>query len=398
MPIFQYKAKNKAGETVQGKVEAVELEQAHDVLQNRGLFVVSVRPAGEGDLAAMNVFAKIKRDDIVNFTRQLATMVTAGLSLLDAMTILQRQSKPAMQKLTGELAREVESGSSFASALAQHEEFDRIYVNLIKAGEAAGVLSEVMQRLADNLEKEKEFRGKVKGALIYPVIVLIAMAIVGTIMMIFVVPQLADLYRDFGADLPIMTQILIGFSELLTHSWFIMIPGFAAAIFAFRAWRKTPLGARKYDGFILKLPVFGELIQKITLTEFARTLSLLLGAGISLLESLEIVRDAINNVIYREALQDAYNMVEKGNSLAVAIEKYDVFPVILPQMIAVGEETGQLDEVLMKLSKYFESETEQAVKSLTTALEPIIMIVLGIGVGFLIISIVMPIYSLTSQF
>lgn len=398
MPIYQYKAKNKAGETVHGKVEAMQVDQAYSALQNRGLFVVSVHDAGEGDVFSLKIFNSVKQDDIVNFTRQLATMVTAGLSLLDAMTILSRQSKPAMQKLVGDLIREVEGGSTFATALAQHEEFDRVYVNLIKAGEAAGVLSEVLQRLADNLEKAKEFRGKVKGALIYPVIILVAMAIVATIMMIFVVPQLADLYRDFGADLPIMTQLLIGTSEIVSKTWYIIFPGIIAGLFAFRAWKKTPFGAHKYDQFILKIPIFGVLIQKIALTEFARTISLLLGAGISLLESLEIVRDATGNVIYRDAFKDAYNMVEKGNSFAVAIERYDVFPIILPQMIAVGEETGQLDEVLMKLSKYFESETEQAVKSLTTALEPVIMIVLGIGVGFLIISIVMPIYSLTSQF
>lgn len=398
MPIYQYKAKNNHNETVNGKVEAQRVEQAQSILRERGLFVITVKEAKEGALD-LDMLTGVKRNDVIAFTRQLSTMITAGLSLLDALTILERQSSPAMKKLIGELIRDIEGGSSFASALKQHpKSFSRIYFNLVKAGETAGVLAEVLRRLADNLEKEKEFQGKVKGALIYPVIVVIAMTVVVFLMMIFVIPKLSDMYKDFGADLPLLTQILISFSTFIANFWYLFVGAAVAGFLGLRAWRKTPIGARKYDRIMLKLPVFGELRQKIILTEFARTLSLLLGAGISLLESLEIVSEAIDNVVYREAVQDAYRYVEKGTSLALALERYDVFPVILPQMLSVGEETGQLDEVLMKLALYFESESEQAVKGMTTALEPIIMIVLGLGVGFLVVAIVMPIYSLTSQF
>lgn len=399
MAIFQYKAKNNHNENVNGKVEAQKLEQAQAILRDRGLFVISIHESGEQESFISNLTNGVKRNDIIGFTRQLSTMITAGLSLLDAMTILERQSKPAMKKMIGEIIRDVESGTTFAQALKSHpKSFTRIYYNLVKAGETAGVLSEVLKRLADNLEKEKEFRGKVKGALIYPVIVVIAMTVVATVMMIFVIPQLTEMYKDFDAELPLMTQILISFSNLMRQFWYVMLIGVVGGLFGLRAWRKTPIGARKFDMMLLKLPVFGELRQKIILTEFARTLSLLLGAGISLLEAIEIVGEGVENIVYRDAIQDAYRYVEKGSSLAIAIEKYDIFPTILPQMIAVGEETGQLDEVLTKLSLYFESETEQAVKGLTVALEPMIMIVLGLGVGFLIVAIVMPIYSLTSQF
>lgn len=398
MAIFQYSAKNQQGEKVTGKVEAVELQQASAILRERGLFVVSVTEQGEGAFGTIHLFERVSQNDIIGFTRQLSTMITAGLSLLDALSILERQSTPAMKKMIGELIREIEGGSTFAKALEQQPAFTRIYYNLVRAGEAAGVLQEILKRLADNLESQKEFRGKVKGALIYPVIVVAAMVVVASVMMIFVIPKLSEMYKDFGAELPFMTQILISFSESFAQYWYVFFGLLGAGIFGLRAWRKTPVGARKFDEFLLRIPVFGVLQQKIILTEFARTLALLLSAGISLLEALEIVSEAIENVVYREALKDAYNYVEKGNSLAMAIEKYDIFPSILPQMIAVGEETGQLDEVLTKLSKYFASETEQAVKGLTTALEPMIMIILGLGVGFLIISIVMPIYSLTSQF
>lgn len=398
MPVYKYKAKNQFSEAITGKVEAEELKQAYGILKDRGLFVVSLEDSSDSITSIIPGLNGVKQDDIIGFTRQLSTMITAGLSLLDALSILERQSTPAMKKLINELIRDIEGGSSFAEALSRHHEFSRVYYNLVKAGEAAGVLNEILARLADNLEKQKEFTGKVKGALIYPVIVIIAMIIVASVMMIFVVPQLSEMYKDFGAELPFMTQILITASQFFSQYWYILFALFGLGGFGLYKWRQTPDGARKIDGWMLKMPIFGELQQKIILTEFARTMSLLLGAGISLLEALEIVGEAMDNIIYRDAIKESYSMVEKGSTLALAIERYDFFPNILPQMISVGEETGQLDEVLLKLSRYFETESEQAVKSLTTAIEPLIMIVLGLGVGFLVVAIVMPIYSLTSQF
>jgi type IV pilus assembly protein PilC len=398
VPIYRYKAKNSYGETINGKVEAQTKPQAFAVLKDRGLFVIEVHEGSDELVVNVPFLSGIKQDDIIAFTRQLSTMITAGLSLIDALTILERQSKPAVRKMLNEIIRDVEGGTSLADALAKHKQFSRVYQNLVRAGEAAGVLNEVLSRMADSLEKEKEFRGKVKGALIYPAIVVVAMSIVATVMMIFVVPQLSSMYKDFGAELPFMTQALISSSELFQAYWYVVFGLVGAALFGVRQWRKTPQGERSFDGFMLKLPIFGVLQQKIVLTEFTRTMSLLLGAGISLLEALEIVGEAMDNVVYRDAMKQAYQYVEKGSSLAAVIEQYPFFPAILSQMVAVGEETGQLDDVLLKLSHYFESESEQLVKGLTTAIEPLIMIVLGIGVGFLVVAIVMPIYSLTSQF
>lgn len=398
MPLFQYKAKNEHGETVQGKVEARQLQQASSILRERGLLVITIKELNEQASMFGSIFSRVTQNDIVGFTRQLSTMITAGLSLIDALTILERQSKPAMRKMIGELIQEVEGGSSFSTALSQQPVFGRIYYNLVKAGELAGVLAEVLKRLADNLESQKEFRGKVRGALIYPAIVLIAMVVVAVLMMIFVIPQLTEMYKDFGAELPFITQILITVSELMRKFWFVLILVPFAGAYGLKKWRATDLGAHRFDMMMLKLPVFGKLQQKIILTEFARTMALLLGAGISLLEALEIVADGIDNIVYRDALKEAYVYVEKGSALSVALEKHSIFPVLLPQMIAVGEETGQMDEVLQKVSAYFASETEQAVKTLATSLEPMIMVILGIGVGFLIMAIVLPIYSLTSSF
>jgi type II secretory pathway component PulF len=252
--------------------------------------------------------------------------------------------------------------------------------------------------LAQNLEKDKEFRAKTKGAMIYPVIVLIAMLIVGFIMMVFVVPKLTAMYEDFGAELPLPTLILISIANFMTSFWWLFILLVFGGWLAFRKWYKTPLGQRKVDALLLKVPIIGALRQKIILTNFSRTLSLLLSSGVPLLSSLVIVSEAVGSVLYRSALTEVTKKVEKGVSLSRAMSIYDLFPGILHQMLAVGEETGKLDEVLLKLSTYFESESEQAVKNLTAAMEPLIMVVLGLGVGAMVIAIIMPIYSLTSQF
>ena len=400
MPFFNYKAKNEHGETVNGKVEARDVHQASQVLRSRQLIVISVTKQGESLFGSLNKqLMGVNEDDIVNFTRQLSTMVTAGLSLNEALHILNQQSKPAMMSLIEELLRDVEGGSTFAQALDKHPKvFLRIYIQLVRAGETAGVLDEMLARLADNLEKSKEFRGKTQGALIYPGIVISALLIVAGIMMVFVIPQLTEMYDDFGAELPFLTQLLIDMSDLMVAYWWLLIAGIVAAVAAFRAWLKTHAGQRAFSAFVLKIPLYGQLKQKIIMTEFARTLSLLLTAGISLLQALEVATEAISSLLYREELEIAKKKIEKGIPLGQAMSNYELFPQILVQMISVGEETGKLDEVLMKLAVYFQSESEQAVKNMTTALEPMIMIVLGLGVGVMVVAIIMPIYDLTSQF
>ncbi|MCA9368872.1 type II secretion system F family protein, partial [Candidatus Woesebacteria bacterium] len=286
----------------------------------------------------------------------------------------------------------------FASSLEKNKEFSKVYIQLVRAGEAGGVLDEVLNRLAENMEKQKEFRAKTKGAMIYPIIVTIAMVVVGFIMMIFVIPKLTEMYKDFGAQLPLPTLVLIGISDFMVNFWYIVLGGMAAAFAVFSRWKKTPVGHLQWDSFVLKVPIFGILRQKTILTEFTRTLSLLLGSGISLLQALEIVTDGVENLVYQNALKEATKQVEKGVSLSQSISRYESFPPILQQMISVGEETGKLDDVLFKLSKYFEQEAEQAVKNLTAAMEPLIMVVLGVGVGAMVIAVIMPIYNLTSQF
>lgn len=401
MPIFKYLVKNKQGENIKGKVEAISRAQAVSTLIGRDLFVIDVSALGqqEGILGNLIHSNKVKFEDLVNFTRQLATMINAGLPLATALSILEEQDQSEMAKLTGNLLKDVEGGLSFSSALAKYKNsFSRIYVQLVKAGEVGGVLDQVLNRLAVTMEKEKNFKAKTKGAMIYPIIILIAMAAVVVVMMVAVIPKLTAMYKDFGAELPAATKVLMSISNFFVNFWWaLMIFGFGVFVFL-RSWSKTPIGEKSIDAFFLKLPIIGVLKKKIVLTDFSRTLSLLLGAGVSLLEALDIVTLAIDSAVYRSQLKEINKQVEKGVPLSDAIAHYKSFPPILCQMIAVGEETGKLDEILAKISEYFETESEYAIKNLTTAIEPMIMILLGLGVGFIVIAIIMPIYSLTSQF
>ncbi|MEX0896406.1 MAG: type II secretion system F family protein [Patescibacteria group bacterium] len=400
MPYFRYTARNQYGEKISGKVEARNAHQAATELSTRQLLVIDIRPLTDDSFGAIRqILFGVKYADVVSFTRQLSTMISAGLPLASALSILVQQSKTEMSRMVATILQDIEGGSTFTKALQKFpSHFDTIYVQLVRAGEVGGVLDDILSRLAVNMEKTKAFRAKTRGAMIYPVIVLLAMVAVSMIMMIFVIPQLTEMYNDFQADLPLATLILVAISDFMVNFWWLVLLAIAGGIWAGRRWYKTEEGRMIFDRFVLKIPIFGELIQKIMLTEFTRTLSLLLGAGISLLQAIEIVTDGTDNVIYKEAMRDVYKQVEKGVPISKALRIYDVFPPILHQMMAVGEETGKLDEVLGKLSVYFEEESEQAVKNLTAAIEPLIMIVLGIGVGAMVIAIIMPIYNLTAQF
>jgi type II secretory pathway component PulF len=277
--------------------------------------------------------------------------------------------------------------------------FSPTFVALVKSGEIGGVLDEVLVRLSDNMEKQQEFKGKVKGAMIYPIIVIVGMVVVASVMMIFVIPKMLSLYSEFDAELPAPTRILMGISSFMVRFWPIFLGLIVGGVYFFSTYRKTAKGKRKIDELIFKIPIIGDLQKQVILTELTRTLSLMVGAGVSILEGLNISSQVVGNSIIADALKDAASRVEKGFPIAYSFAKHpDAFPYILSQMIAVGEETGKMDEVLSKVSHVFEVESDQKVKALTSAIEPIVMVILGIGVGFLVIAVILPIYNLTSQF
>ncbi len=402
MAVFQYKAQNAQSQIISGLVEAPNSQVAVRLLHDKQLFVVSIAESKEGlSLASFEqMFKRVSASDIANFTRQLSTMVTAGLSLPEALTILRTQ---ATNKVFAELLVDVEhqivGGGNLGDALAKYPKyFSGTFLALVRAGEASGTLDQVLTRLADSLEAQREFRSKVSGAMIYPIIILIGMVGVVGVMMVVVVPKLTDLYRDFNISLPWTTRLLMSVSGFFVRFWWLVIIGAGAGAWGFRTWRATAMGQQTIDRLVLKIPLFGELTKKIILVEFTRTLGMLIGSGIHILDGLQILKDSLANVLFRTAIADIAKKVEKGLPLGDSFAQHDVFPPIVSQMMKVGEETGKLDETLMKLSHYFQSESEILVKGLTTAIEPIIMVVLGVGVGFIVISVITPIYNLTSQF
>jgi type II secretory pathway component PulF len=302
-------------------------------------------------------------------------------------------------QVLSEIERAIVGGGNFGDALSKYSQhFSQIYISLVRAGEASGMLDKVLQQLADSLEAQREFRGKVVGALIYPFIIVVGMVIVVIIMMVVVMPKLTDLYKDFGIELPFTTKVLIGFSNFIINDWWAVILIIFGAVYVFSRWKKSEIGSYAFDTIMLKIPLFGELQKKTILVEFTRTLAMLLGAGIHILDALKILKGSLNNILFRNAIEDISKRVEKGFQLADTFALYKEFPPIVSQMLRVGEETGKIDETLLKLSKYFQTETENMVKGLTTAIEPIIMVILGVGVGFIVLSVITPIYNLTAQF
>jgi len=401
MKRFIYKAKDKSGQIVTGEVEASSDQVAAKLVRSKGLIVISLKIKREFGLNLIKKFKdRITFADVSTFTRQLATMVNAGLPITEALVILRSQAKGSMQKMAAQVLADIEGGESLSTALSRHPKvFSPTYIALVKSGEVGGVMDEVLVRLADNLEKQQEFRGKVKGALIYPAIIVIGMLVVGLIMMIFVIPRLTSLYSEFNAELPTPTKILIGISTFVIRFWPLFLALFGGGLYGLSLYRKTPQGRRKTDELIFKIPIFGDLQRQVILTELTSTLSLMVGAGVSILEGLNITAGVVGNVVIADALRDTAKQVEKGFPVAFSFAKHpEAFPFILSQMVAVGEETGKMDEVLTKVSHIFEIESDQKVKTLTAAIEPLVMVLLGLGVGFLVIAIILPIYNLTSQF
>lgn len=402
MPRFTYKTKDQQGNTQKGVVEATSIKVATNLLHEKGHFIIDLKEMQTSPVFSLNLRGSgISFTDLVHFTRQLSTMITAGLTLVEALAILRQQlAKPKLVKLVSEIEDQVRGeGKSMVAVLEKYPQiFPPLYLALIRAGEASGKLDVIMARLADNLEKSQEFKSKVRGALVYPAIVVSGMLIVSFIVMTVVVPRLTSLYKEFGVTLPLPTRILIALSTVLTHYWILMILAVIGTAVCFLKFRQSVFGRHVLAAIMLRLPVFGNLIQQSTLTEITRTLSMLVDSGVPILTSLEIVQEATGNVLFKEVFAEAAKKVEKGLPLSEPLSDSKLFPPILGQMVAIGEQTGKLGESLLKLSHYFETEADSVVRTLTTMIEPLIMIVLGLGVGFLVMAVLLPIYSLTSKF
>lgn len=402
MPIYSYIVKDLAGKTVTGTVEAPDSTTAGHVLRERKYIVISVTEKKEaGTLQKLlEGLRGVSLGEKTVFARQLSTMVSSGLPLTNALELLRSQAESEkMGIVLGEMIADVQGGMSLAKAMVKHPEvFNKVTIALIEAGETSGKLDVLLTQLADNMEKEQDFQSRTRGALIYPAVIAIAMVAVFILMVVFVVPRLTSLYTDIGAELPLPTKILIGISNLFTQGWWGVLLFLGLGGYVVFRYTHTEKGRYKISELAFKLPIFGKLNKESEQARFARTLGLLVGAGIPITQALEITAAASGNVLYRDSILAAAEQVEKGIPLSVPVKKDPNFAPLLAQMIAVGEETGKMDEVLGKVATFFENQAGQMVKNLSAALEPVILIALGVMVGLLVLAIISPIYNLTTQF
>ena len=396
-----YKAVTGKGEPIDGFLEARDSNEAATYLRSKELFPIKIVKSEKSKLLNSIPFLgdRIKGSDIVDFTRQLSSMLASGITLLRSLEILRNQTgNHALVDIMDSILKDVQEGSSFSLAIAKHPKaFSQIYIAFIESSEGSGLLDKSLARLADTLEKQEKLKNAVKGALTYPMIVVAMMIIVIFVVMIFVIPQLSILYASMNVELPLPTLILITVSTFTVSYWYIIIAAVFFMSFLFRRWHKTMEGRIAIDSLILKIPIFGKLIKKTILTEFSRTLGALLSSGTLVVDALTKVADISGNIHYKSAIIDISKRVEKGASIGDAMSLYYLFPPNLVELVKIGEQTGKLDETLIKASEYFENEVDQTVKTLSTALEPIILLVLGAGVTLLIISIITPIYEITNS-
>ena len=395
---YTYKVRDKSGKMLQGSIEADSTTLVANKLRQMGYVPLAIDKKATGGVnKELSLFKpKVKLKDIAVFSRQFATMINSGLSLLRALNILEEQTQSkALKTILHEVRVDVEKGASLSQALARHPKaFNRLYIAMVRAGETGGVLDSVLLQLSDTIEKQVELKRKIKAAMTYPVAVLSLVLLIVTVMLLFVVPTFKNIYADLGGTLPMPTRILLGISNIL-KSWFpIIFVGEVAFVVLFKRWIQTDHGRAIWDAFKLKMPVFGGLVHKTALTRFARTLSSLLRAGVPILESLEITSETVGNTVVSNCVKEMQDGVKQGEPIAKRMAEHtNVFPPMVTQMLAVGEETGAVDTMLDKVAEFYEQEVEATVDALTSLLEPLLIMVLGGAVGGMVVALYMPMFN-----
>lgn len=407
MATFQYIAtSNGSNKIVKGEIEALGRDDAIKSITKQQLTPISIKPVTKLSNEIKFSFLKprnVKQDELSIFTRQLSTMINAGVPLTRSLNSLQEHTEnPVFRDTLENIKGDVESGVSLADALGKHPKvFSDIYVNMVRAGEAAGILDDVLNRLAVQQEKSATIRKKIKSAMTYPVVLVVISVLAFFGLMIFVIPKIGQIIIDLGgpnAELPLITKIMLGISNFIISFWYILFPVIGACCVGIKKYLATPQGKTKFHIAILKLPAVSTIIKKVAVARFARTYASLIGAGVSVIEALSITSRAVGNKVYESALQEACTRLENGEQLSRVIEeKSDLFPSILAQMLAVGEETGQTDTVLAKVADFYEEEVDTAIESISSIIEPVMIVFMGGMVGLIAASVMLPIASLSQN-
>ena len=403
---FTYKVKDRRGNVRNGKTEGASADLVAKSLRDKGLVPLEVQEKQGGLLQAEISMPwgrnRVRQRDVVIFTRQFATMVNSGLSLIKALSVLVEQTdSKALAAVLAEVKVDVEQGTSLSGALERHPKvFSPIYVSMVRAGEVGGVLDETLNRLADMQEANLNLRSKVKSAMAYPAVVGLLIVSVTLGMIMFVVPIFQRMYEDMAPDpenpvpLPVPTRLLVAFSDVLTSWWFVIVAVIVAGVIGFRRWKKTEAGRYAWDAIKLRIPIFGKLFHKTSLSRFSRTFAVLSRTGVPVLQTLDITADTANNAKIERAIADVKASVREGESLAHPLARHDVFQPMVVQMMAVGEETGALDSMLSKVADFYEREVDDMVNSMTSLIEPLLIVFMGVSVGAILISLYLPIFGI----
>ncbi|MBI3293000.1 MAG: type II secretion system F family protein [Elusimicrobia bacterium] len=401
MPQFSYRVRTPGGGILSGTLEAPEQRAVVDRLRGQKYIILDISQAKANlfldTLKLLNPFRPfIKSRDLVLFSRQLSTLVSAGVPLVQGLNILIEQTEnPPFRKVIEAVREDIEAGLAIAESLKKHPEaFSELYISMVRAGEVGGILDVILERLSAYLEAAEALRSKVKGAMVYPAVVLTVAAGVTLFLLIVVIPTFRQIFESFGSQLPLPTRILIAFSDFLRRFILLLVAGLIGGLIAFRQWRKTEKGRSLVDARLLKLPLFGSLFRKVAIAKVTRTLGTLVKSGVPILQALDTVAKTAGNVVVENAIHQARESIREGERIADPLRKSGVFPPMVIQMIAVGEETGNLDGMLAKIADFYDLEVDTAIKALTSMIEPVIIVAMGLVIGAIVIAMFMPIFEL----
>jgi type IV pilus assembly protein PilC len=400
MPTFVFKALDLAGVPARGEVEAASKQDVADQLKQRGLIVIDIAGKYRSKELNIELFSRVKADQLAIATRQLSTMVSSGMTILRALHVLETQSDNKLLKQTLALVRgDVEAGLLLSDALERHPKvFDPLYVAMVRAGEAGGVLEMAMLRTADQLEKDASLRRQVRSAMIYPTLIISFALIVMLALVAFLIPVFQKVFKQFGGKLPTLTQFMVGFSGLIRHQWYILLAVLIGSVVAFVKWKKSKKGRAQWDAFKLRIPLkIGDIVQKVAIARWSRTLSSLTSAGVPIMQALDITGKTAGNAVVERSMVSVIDSVKAGGTIAEPLKHAKVFPTMVAQMVGVGEETGAVDAMLSKIADFYEDQVAAAVKALTSILEPAMIIFVGGIVGVIVISMYLPLFDVYNQ-
>lgn len=400
MPLYKYKAIDTEGRIVTGLVEADDENYAAELLQEKELTLTALKKKSSFDLNNITVFNVIKPKDIVVFSRQFSVLISANVALVHSLKLLVDQVKsPKLKQVIAEIAQDVDGGARLSDAFAKFPKvFSSFYVNVVKSGETSGKLDDVLSYLADELEKDFDMNAKIKGAMIYPAVVVTVLFIIGGIMMIFVVPKLTDIINSGGGELPLPTKILIATSDFLQAWWWLVVGGMVGGYVGLKHFISKPSGKLIFDNILLKLPIFGHLFKLIYMVRFTRSMNTLIVGGVSISRGLDITAEVVSNEVYKTLIQETKQAVEDGNSISSVFQESKEVPTMVSQMMAIGEKTGRLDKILSKITDFYTREINNIIANLMTLMEPIIIIIIGVGVGLMVAAIILPMYQMADTF